>query len=85
MVDGRVTLTPALDPMNTQYSLKQSSKSFFHFTLQASSEVDLPVVIRRMKILEYFASVPLPSVRMNNSSSIIGSVWVTSKRKDGRR
>ena len=44
--------------MHAQYSIKQSSKAFFHFSIQASSELTLPIIVRRMKILQYFASVP---------------------------
>jgi hypothetical protein len=83
LIDGKVTLTPAFDPMNAQYSLKQSSKTFFHFSIQASSEIDLPLVIRHMKILQYFSSVLMSSCRISNFSNIIASAWGANRRKGG--
>jgi hypothetical protein len=37
IIDDKLVLTPAFDPMNAQYSIKQSSKTFFHFSIQASN------------------------------------------------
>lgn len=69
--------------MNPQYSTKQSSKTFFHFNLQASNEIDLPIIIKHMKILEYFSSVRLFQDRKNNLKSIIAFVLVEGRKKDG--
>ena len=74
MLDGKLIITPALDPMHPQYSLKPSSKTFFHFKLQSSEPVVVRVVVERMKILEYFAEVALTRVRKSNSRSIIAFV-----------
>ena len=52
-----MVVTPAFDPMHPQYSLKQSSKTFFHFSIEASQAVTVTVAVTRVKILEYFASV----------------------------
>ena len=54
---NRVVVTPAFDPMHPQYSLKQSSKTFFHFSIEANEAVTVTVAVTRVKILEYFASV----------------------------
>lgn len=85
LIDGKLTLTPAFDPMNAQYSLKQSSKTFFHFSIQASSEIELPIVVKHMKILQYFANVLKGSFRISNFRNIIVSALVTNRRKGGRR
>jgi hypothetical protein len=69
-------ITPALDPMHPQYSLKPSSKTFFHFKLQASEPIVVRVAVERMKILEYFAEVALTRVRKSNSRNIIVFVSV---------
>jgi hypothetical protein len=58
VIEGKVVLSPSFDPMNAQFSIKQSSKTFFHFSIQASLEVEIPIVIKRMKILQYFINVP---------------------------
>ena len=76
MLDGKLIVTPALDPMHPQYSLKPSSKTFFHFKLQSSEPVVVRVVVERMKILEYFAEVALTRVRKSNSRNIIVFVSV---------
>ena len=52
-----MVVTPAFDPMHPQYSLKQSSKTFFHFSIEANEAVTVTVAVTRVKILEYFASV----------------------------
>lgn len=74
MLDGKLIVTPALDPMHPQYSLKPSSKTFFHFKLESSEPVVVRVVVERMKILEYFAEVALTRVRKSNSRNIIAYV-----------
>jgi len=55
----KLTLTPSLDPMNNQYSTKQSSKTFFHFRLHSNQTVTLSLCIKNMKILQYFANVDM--------------------------
>lgn len=60
--------------MHPQYSLKPSSKTFFHFKLQSTAPVAVKIVVERMKILEYFAEVALTRVRKSNSRNIIASV-----------
>jgi len=85
LIDGKVTLTPAFDPMNAQYSLKQSSKTFFHFSIQASIEINLPIVIRHMKILQYFANVGMSLFRISNFRNTIASVLAKNRGKGGTR
>jgi len=85
IIDGKLTLTPAFDPMNAQYSLKQSSKTFFHFSIQASSEINLQIVIRHMKIIQYFANVLMGLFRISNFRNIIVSVSGINRRKGGHR
>lgn len=85
VTEGRVVLTPAFDPMHPQYSLKQSSKTFFHFSIQSSNQIQLPITIKRMKILQYFASVLKLILRMNSFRSTIEFVLVIDARKDGNK
>jgi hypothetical protein len=33
--EKKIIITPALDPVNHQYALKQSSKTFFHFSIKS--------------------------------------------------
>lgn len=77
---GKIVLTPAYDPVNPQYSLRQSSKTFFHFKMSSEQAITVFIVIERMKILEYFVSVRQFSYRMSNSMSFIGCAWHASQR-----
>lgn len=56
-LNNTLTVSPALDPMHPQYSTKQSSKTFFHFRITSTASQCLFIIIKNMKILEYFANV----------------------------
>ena len=79
--DHRLILTPSLDPMNSQYSTKQSSKTFFHFRIATDATITLAITIRNMKILEYFANVGSITFRKSNSSSNIEYALVADRRR----
>lgn len=81
LLNNKLTLTPAFDPMNSQYSTKQSSKTFFHFRIVSDKALTLAIVIKNMKILEYFSSVFFLPFRMNNLTSYIESVSVEEKER----
>ncbi len=56
IINNQIVILPALDPYNPVYSNKQSSKTFFHFSLSVQKNMKVKVCIEKMKILEYFNS-----------------------------
>ena len=69
--------------MNPLYSTKESSKTFFHFKITSDVDISVPIVIKNMKILQYFSSVTNILVRMSSLMRYTEFVWVKNIVKAG--
>ena len=49
----KANLTPCTEPFNPQYSLKPSTKSFFHFSIKSNKSIIFQTSIKKMNILSY--------------------------------